>query len=46
MLQSSQSSNLSIGLFVGVAQSRATTDFPTGAENDEGIKIDFSFQVS
>ena len=34
------------GLFVGVAQSRATTDFPTGAENDEGIKIDFSFQVS
>lgn len=33
------------GLFVGVAQSRAT-DYPTGAENDEGIKIDFSFQVS
>lgn len=33
------------GLFVGVAQSR-TNEYPNGAENDEGIKIDFSFQVS
>ena len=32
------------GLFIGVAQSHPA-DYPTGTENEEGIKIDFSFQV-
>ena len=33
------------GLFIGVERPNHAADFPAGAENDEGIKIDFSFQV-